>query len=1119
MKADRSLNIDVFQPNDSYTNIAYGNNVFIAVSEFGISRSADDGLTWTRIRYNSQTYFPFVSFVNGKFYIGTGFSTGVSLTSTDGLAWTEAPIYYTPSLNADATDVGTVNNYVANPSDWFTSYDAFYSDSDSNHLIFDTNLILILIANTNTGASTLDISGFGALPIVGEDGTTPVSAGDLIAGQIYQFTGYTAGSPPITAFQFSHVPYPAEIVRDASADIAAFPWAYGAGVYVAVGAPFSDGSYGILTSADGVSWTVSNSGLDHFAANYGLNRVRYISGNFWAVGNRSIVLSSADGYTWTKHTGGDLASVNIDFTDIVYCQSTYVINGSGEALSSSDGLTWTELSSGVPDCTLLEDNGSIYADGYLSTDAGTTWTLIDQFGAGQGIARSNSVFVAVGQGHTIARSIDGVHWTTIRRSVTDARLPAAIGSTHVALHFMTDGDTVGIIRSTDDGFSWTSGYYSENPSTFLAICASNSMFVLVGEGIMTSPTGVTWTTRTSGTVETLYNVAYLNSLYIAVGTNGTIVTSADAITWTVRSTPSEVSSRRLIAVAASGSTFVAIAITGEVITSTNGTSWTYATTLSSFELFGICYDGNSFVIVAYNTTVFTSTDGASWTTHASNPELAWAGAFSQFADCRAFGTRAMAYGYGTLAYSDDHGVTWTNVLQGYNRTPRINQMWQGDTQLLALGTFFGDYELPIASTDNGSTWDIIDLDRPFAQFAAGEAQFAYAKYYYMRDRALICSSDGVTWNSTGWCFTDDIKHVCYDGSTYVAVGDNGLILSSIDGTTWTWVQWSEAAEFTASIDGALMTVTAVASGTLKVGQDIDWGGFLNTRIAAYGTGNGGTGTYLVSPGTTLSSTTITVRLRPNTALPHLSHVAFGNGIFVAVGNFLGQGIMSSTDGTTWITQVNPTAFVGTGSISGTTLTITAVTSGALYVDQSIDGNMIATSISALGTGTGGTGTYVVTVSQTVGSTTIFGSSSAYDSVVFGNGIFICPFETVSFTTGLITSTDGTTWTVSEFPGSAINEISFDGSLFYAVGNGAFAATSPDGVTWTELTIIGDGTDDILSSSTGQDLYVFTGRNRVYTTEDLREPLEPVEVAPIGGPLRFANRSFLASSSQWQPSSR
>jgi hypothetical protein len=66
----------------------------------------------------------------------------------------------------------------------------------------------------------------------------------------------------------------------------------------------------------------------------------------------------------------------------------------------------------------------------------------------------------------------------------------------------------------------------------------------------------------------------------------------------------------------------------------------------------------------------------------------------------------------------------------------------------------------------------------------------------------------------------------------------------------------------------------------------------------------------------------------------------------------------------------------TGSIAGTTLTVSAVGSGALVVGMEISGANVApgTVITALGTGTGGTGTYTVNNSQTAASGTITGQA-------------------------------------------------------------------------------------------------------------------------------------------------
>lgn len=79
---------------------------------------------------------------------------------------------------------------------------------------------------------------------------------------------------------------------------------------------------------------------------------------------------------------------------------------------------------------------------------------------------------------------------------------------------------------------------------------------------------------------------------------------------------------------------------------------------------------------------------------------------------------------------------------------------------------------------------------------------------------------------------------------------------------------SPAASFTAAIAGTLMTVSAVASGTLAVGQTVKGSGILDgTTIASLGTGSGGTGTYHLNLTQTVASEAMT------TVSPSLNSVA------------------------------------------------------------------------------------------------------------------------------------------------------------------------------------------------------------------------------------------------------
>jgi len=79
----------------------------------------------------------------------------------------------------------------------------------------------------------------------------------------------------------------------------------------------------------------------------------------------------------------------------------------------------------------------------------------------------------------------------------------------------------------------------------------------------------------------------------------------------------------------------------------------------------------------------------------------------------------------------------------------------------------------------------------------------------------------------------------------------------------------------------------------------------------------------------------------------------------------------------------PQALTGTyvtGSITGTTLTVTAVEAGILQVGSVISGTGVATGtiITALGTGIGGIGTYTINISQLVVQTSITASSVIYN---------------------------------------------------------------------------------------------------------------------------------------------
>lgn len=160
---------------------------------------------------------------------------------------------------------------------------------------------------------------------------------------------------------------------------------------------------------------------------------------------------------------------------------------------------------------------------------------------------------------------------------------------------------------------------------------------------------------------------------------------------------------------------------------------------------------------------------------------------------------------------------------------------------------------------------------------------------------------------------------------------------------------SDVTAFTAHIDdtagtpgaGIVLTVSAVASGTILVGMQVTGPNVTpNTIITDYLSGTGGTGTYQVN----IQQKVVSVGMT-------------GTGGFCY--NLIPVPVLNKHSG-----------IIFTGSIAGTTLTITAVIAGVilgvpgLYFPGVAGGTAIVNQL----TGTpGGVGTYTVSVSQTAGS--------------------------------------------------------------------------------------------------------------------------------------------------------
>lgn len=173
--------------------------------------------------------------------------------------------------------------------------------------------------------------------------------------------------------------------------------------------------------------------------------------------------------------------------------------------------------------------------------------------------------------------------------------------------------------------------------------------------------------------------------------------------------------------------------------------------------------------------------------------------------------------------------------------------------------------------------------------------------------------------------TPTIVGVLNSSTGRVGITDNGINAYIVDGAyRYTWrISTPANAIFTGSISGTTLTVTAMSSGTITANQSLTGIGITaETVITALGTGTGGVGTYTINISQTVSA----------------------------------ESMSSTAVGARF-----------TATVAGTTMTVSAVASGTIYLGQTVQGASVTagTIITAFGTGSGATGTYTISNNHTI----------------------------------------------------------------------------------------------------------------------------------------------------------
>lgn len=155
-------------------------------------------------------------------------------------------------------------------------------------------------------------------------------------------------------------------------------------------------------------------------------------------------------------------------------------------------------------------------------------------------------------------------------------------------------------------------------ATLLAVAEGNDgAFVTVGEGgtILASADGVSWNARDSGTGLTLRGVAGGSRGFVAVGDGGVILSSPDGEAWSARTSGT---TGRLNAVTWTGERFVAVGaaggevLAGLILVSVDGRTWSDRTPAGVRPLYGVAANGAQAMAVGWTGAVAESPDGLTW---------------------------------------------------------------------------------------------------------------------------------------------------------------------------------------------------------------------------------------------------------------------------------------------------------------------------------------------------------------------------------------------------------------------------------------------------------------------------------------------------------------------------
>jgi hypothetical protein len=369
---------------------------------------------------------------------------------------------------------------------------------------------------------------------------------------------------------------------------------YGNGTYVMSG---SNGA--IFVSPDGFRW--ANVSSTTTASIQGLT---YSGRQFWALAGGTQLLTSPTGFTWTQAPAPTQAFLrSLTFTG----ELLVAVGTGGRVQTSPDGVTWTQRSTATTQALLAATWSG--ADLPEAIAPATIVTNVDF----RIIEPPRETSVVAGQPALLSISVSGgqltYQWSKNGVAIPGATartLPfAQVGAADVATYRVAITSSLGQLTSASVRLGLIGA--GSLGSQFLAVGADGT--------VLTSPDGLSFTERALSEGILLRAVAASAFRAVAVGRGNQLALSTDGINWTYRTLTLPGTPRILRGVAAGPTQFVAVGSAGTILLSLDqGETWQLLDPPAAQSLWGVAWNGSRFVAVGDNGLILASPDGLSWST-------------------------------------------------------------------------------------------------------------------------------------------------------------------------------------------------------------------------------------------------------------------------------------------------------------------------------------------------------------------------------------------------------------------------------------------------------------------------------------------------------------------------